>query len=274
MHPEPARPNLAVDAFVGTSAYYVRYRIPNPKSLLSDLIRRSGVTGQGRLLDLACGPGRVTLALASHFDKVKAVDVEPEMIDAGKREAARRGVKNVSWATERAEDFESPPGSYALITIGDAFHRLDQRLVAKKALLWLEPGRCLAILGSYSIFSRSEPWQRSVVDVVRRWSRRFQIDRAGPGAQGPADGPDHDTPVLREAGFNEVESHAFIEPHEWTLEGILGFLYSTSVCSKAALAGSTERFEEDLKAALLAHDPRGKYRENIQWGYTLARKPA
>ena len=272
-HVEHARPRFPADAFAGTSAYYVRYRIPYPERLLNDLIRRSAVTGKGRLLDLACGPGRVALDLASSFHEVRAIDLEPKMIEAGRHEAERRRIRNILWQTGRAEDFEPPPGSFSLITIGDAFHRLDQRLVAERALHCLEAGCCVAILGSHSIFSEREAWQRISVDVVRRWTKRPSKDAAGSDPRGSAEGPDLHERVMREAGFIDVASHVFVEPQEWTIDSILGFLYSTSVSSKAVLGGSAQQFEAELTAAMLAHDPAGTYQENIQWGYTLARKP-
>ena len=80
----PAEPNIPRDAFAGTAACYVRYRPSYPRKLLSDLLDRSGVTGRGRLLDLACGPGRVALDLASSFHEVRAIDLEPKMIEAGR----------------------------------------------------------------------------------------------------------------------------------------------------------------------------------------------
>jgi hypothetical protein len=70
----------------------------------------------------------------------------------------------------------------------------------------------------------------------------------------------------------EVASYPLIKERDWTIESILGFIYSTSTCSKAVLGNYIDDFESDLKAALLANDPSGIYRENVQWGYTIGRK--
>jgi SAM-dependent methyltransferase len=51
--------HFAVDLYQGTAEYYDRYRLPYPQALIEDLIARTGVCGQGRLLDLACGTGRL-----------------------------------------------------------------------------------------------------------------------------------------------------------------------------------------------------------------------
>jgi hypothetical protein len=40
------------------------------------------------------------------------------------------------------------------------------------------------------------------------------------------------------------------------------------------LGDNAAAFEAELKAALLAHDPSGKYHEPMRFGYTLGRKPA
>ena len=269
---EHIKPDFPPDAFAGTASYYARYRAPYPKRLLKDLLDRAKVTGNGRLLDMACGPGRVALDIASSFREVLAIDLEPEMIEVGRSEAALRGTTNITWKLGRAEDKEAPSASFEMITIGAAFHRLDQQRVAIRALQWLRPGCCLATLGSDTVISGKEPWKHIVLDTIGRWrSRRFPRDVGSP--QRPGSGPEHNERVLKEAGFEEVASFPFVETHEWTIKAIVGYLYSTSVCSKLILGGDAEGFESDLEAALLAHDPSGIYREDTPWGYTIARKP-
>src|SRR5579883_2065220 len=92
------------EAFATTVDDYVRYRVPYPAELIRDLLARVGADGTGRLLDLACGPGRASLPLAHLFREVWAVDLEPRMVDAGRRIAAERGLSNVTWFTGRAEE--------------------------------------------------------------------------------------------------------------------------------------------------------------------------
>jgi ubiquinone/menaquinone biosynthesis C-methylase UbiE len=77
---------------------YRRYRPPFPHSLLDDLLARAGVSPSDRLLDLACGTGRVALALAPAFAAVDAVDLEPAMIAEGES----TGIGNVTWHTGNA----------------------------------------------------------------------------------------------------------------------------------------------------------------------------
>ena len=260
--------NLSPGAFAGAAIAYAAHRPPYPARLLRELA--AAAPARAHLLDLACGPGRVALDLASAFEAVLAVDLEPQMVEVGRAEAARRGVGNVAWRVGRAEDLEAPRGGFDLITVGEAFHRLDQGLIVEKALGWLKPRGAFATLGSRGVLDGPEPWQVVATGVARRW-----MDRAFPGGWGVgADAaPDAVERALREAGFTDVTSRSFDEPHDWTLEAVSGYLQSTSVCSRAALGDDFEAFETDLRATLLAEVGPGPFHEDLNFGYTLGRKP-
>ena len=270
----PSPPDYPANAFAGTAQYYAQYRVPYPKELIDDLRMRSEITGEGWLLDLACGPGRVALPLSPLFRKVWAVDQEPEMIEIGREQATKRCVKNVRWIVGRAEDIEAPPSSFDLITIGEAFHRLDQRLIAKLALEWLQPCRCLATMGCHGITRGNEKWQVIIAEVVRKWTNE------GSGASSESTnqpmhprGAVQDQEVLREAGFVDVQNHEFQHPHVWTLDSIIGNLYSGSGNLRRVLGEKAGEFEADIRGALLAYDSRGSYPDKMRFGYTLGKRP-
>jgi SAM-dependent methyltransferase len=225
------------------------------------------------LLDLACGPGRLALDLASAFDEVWAIDLEPEMIEVGRRLAAERGVGNVRWQVGRAEDLAAPAGGFDLITIGEAFHRLDQRVVAAKAFAWLRPGGRLATMGVEGILGGREPWQALAAGVARRWMARAFPRGWGAARDGAVVEIDAVEHLLREAGFVEVATRQFSQPHAWSLDQIVGYLESTSVCSRRALGGDFEAFEAELRAALADRTPSLRFHEQLRAGCTLARKP-
>lgn len=260
-------PAFPADAFSGTAEYYLRYRPAYPGALIEDLIARTRMEGRKRLLDLACGPGRVTLRLAPSFAEVVAVDLEPQMIAVGQTEAKRLGLTNVAWSVGRAEDVAAPRESLDLITIGDAFHRLDQTVVIERACAWLKPHAAIAILGSHDLLSGSEEWHAIVKAVVERWTQRPPVYL--PATQ---TGPEYCERLLAQAGFVDVSSFAFTAPHVWTTSDIIGHLYSTSFCSKAALGANAPRFAADLEDALLRYDARGNFTESLHFGYTFGRK--
>src|SRR5260370_39513926 len=124
--------------------------------MLNDMMKRAGTTGEGRLLDLACGTGELALPLAPYFREVWGVDQEHDMIERARSKAAKSGSSNVRWIVGRAEDVDAPADSVELVVIGNAFHRLDRSRVARCALDWLAPRRCIAISGSSSLGAGQE----------------------------------------------------------------------------------------------------------------------
>ena len=263
--------NLRPGAFAGAAEAYARFRPPYPPALLADLLARAKV-GSAALLDLATGPGRIALDLARRFERVVAVDLEPEMIDVAKREATRRSIGNVDWHVGRAEEFHAPPASFDLITIGEAFHRLEPNVVAGHALRWLRPGGCLATLGTDNRFSGDEPWEVTLREVRDRWLPRAFPDGWGTVLPGGALDDEAREAVLRAAGFVDVEGHELEERRTLTFEEIAGYLASTSVCSRTALGADFDAWVVDLRTSLHA-DAGTTFEESIRWGYTLARNP-
>jgi ubiquinone/menaquinone biosynthesis C-methylase UbiE len=261
-------PAFRTDLYRGTAPYYDEFRLPYPAALVEDLCRRASVRGGGRLLDLACGPGTVTFALADRFDEVVAVDLEDEAIEFAERKAATLGVGNVTWVAGRAEEVETD-GAFDLVTIGTAFHRLDRRRVAEKAMRWLRPGGHLALLWSTTPLHEGAEWQRTLRDLVVDW-----LDRLGATDRVPADLDRHRSEhphqvVLQDAGFDILGRYEFAGTHEWTADAVIGFVYSTSMLSRAVLGSEVDEFERDVRARL-GTEP---LREDATFAYDLARRP-
>jgi SAM-dependent methyltransferase len=226
-----ASANLGPEAFAGAAEAYAAYRPPYPRPMLEDLLTRASV-GRSALLDLATGPGRIALDLAGAFETVLGVDIEPEMIAVAKAIAKRRGITNVEFEVGRAEDLLLGPESFDLVTIGEAFHRLDQTLTARNALTWLRPGGCLATMGTDGWFDGLDEWEVALRSTRSRWLARL-----------------------------------------FPSEQIVGYLESTSICSRRVLGDDREAFETEVRAAL-GPSPESTFPATIRWGYTLARKPA
>lgn len=248
-------------AFSGTATDYARYRPPYPDQFLFDLRSHAKTTGYGSLLDLACGPGRVAIPMAPYFTNVLAVDVKAEMIAVGEQEASRRGVTNIAWLVERAEDLQLPARSLELITIGEAFHRLDQERILKRALGWLQRRGSLATLGAEPVWRGEEEWKRVLVKVVNKWTGESLGDPNEGHWGGPSD-------ELRAAGL-EVEERESVFERVWTCDSIVGFMFSTSIASRRVLGDKASEFEADLRGALLEAEPSDRFVSMQRFGFTL-----
>ncbi|MBF6215868.1 class I SAM-dependent methyltransferase [Nocardia puris] len=269
----PMRPGYRDDLFRGAAEYYSRYRPAYPQALFDDLLNQAG--DGGVLVDLACGTGEIAIPLHTRFAHVHAVDLEPDMIEVGRAKAEQSGATNISWSTGKAEDLAIDEPAQ-LVTIGNAFHRLDRPLIAERTRQWLAQDGCLAILGSSTPWSGTEPWQAVAVDVVARLSGEPGRPASAAPVIAASNTPARRTheDVLREAGFVDVAEYQFPTPHTWTVDEFLGFLWSTSYTARIrqdpALA---EGFETDLRAQLLACEPSGQLRESIAHYYILGRNP-
>ena len=265
------RPEFRSDLYQGTARYYDRYRVPYPAVLIDDLAVRAALSGTGRLLDLACGPGRVTFALSEHFADVLAIDQEEESVSYAKAVAAERGAAHINWRTGRAEDLDVA-GQFELVTVGDAFHRLDRRRIAALAAQWLRPAGHIALLWTTMPW-QAAPWQKAALDLVVHWMHVTGSRDNIPAnlAETLTEAP-HLT-VLAGAGVMLIGTYEFTVPHIWTLESLAGFAHSTSILSRSALGDHVEAFERDLRNQLLAVQPDGNFDESVSFTYDLAVKP-
>jgi SAM-dependent methyltransferase len=252
------------DLYRGAARDYDRFRVPYPPSLIDDLAARSGAKGQGRPLDLACGTGQVTFALARWFGEVWAVDQEPDMTSVVAEKARAAGLGHIRVLTSSAEDLPAPGGSFDLVAIGNAFHRLPRAAVAASALRWLRPGQFLALLYSgENPWLGEAPWQRVMAGVVDFWmARSGGHDRIPPGyEQDRRERPDR--AVLAAAGFDVLGEHRFPADHSWTTETLTGLVFSTSVLSRVALGSHAAELVADLRRELHGFQAVGGLPETI-----------
>jgi ubiquinone/menaquinone biosynthesis C-methylase UbiE len=266
-----SEPRFRTDLFRGTAAYYERYRSPYPDALFDDLRRRLPVSGRGRLLDLACGTGQIGLPLAGHFAEVVCVDQEPEMVGVGRAKAEASGIGNIRWHVGIAETvvLDQP---FELITVGNAFQRLDRKRVASRMLEWLQPGGGVALLWGDSPWRGKQPWQKAMDDLLGRWMARLgATDRVPSGWEAAMLAEPHHQ-VLRDAGFVYVGKFEFQTNQAWTVESLIGFVYSTSFLNRHALGDQATAFELDLTESLSRLGVDDSVSQPACYAYELARK--
>jgi SAM-dependent methyltransferase len=260
------------DLYAGTAEFYERYRPGYPPPMLERLIEEAEVSGHGRLLDLACGTGQVAFGLCRRFEQVWAVDQEPDMIRVGRSKGEQLRVDNIQWHNCPAEDLAAPPGFFELVTVGNAFQRLPRQLIARRAFDWLRPGRCLALLWGGIPWQESQGWQRTLTATSERWMGAVGAHNRVPAGWEKARAAKPDVEVLREAGFEVLGRFSVPVTQEWTLEGLVGFAYSTSFLSRAALGGRAGDFEADLRHRLEEEAGVGPYVQVTEFACDLGRR--
>jgi SAM-dependent methyltransferase len=269
-----ADPVFERNLFRGTADYYEKFRLPYPRPLIDDLARRTGADGTGTLLDLGCGTGQICFPLRDRFARVWAVDQEPDMtaLVCQKAEASGNAAR-FRVLTCAAEELDAPAAGFDLVTMGNAFHRMQRDAIAANVLRWLRPGGYLALLWGGGPTDGTAPWQQALRDAGERWRHRAGImDRVPPGWEAAREARP-DAVILREAGFEMAGRYEFGFSHEWTADEVAGHAFSTSVLSEAALGDLAPEFAAELRRVLLAAEPSGRFRQDSTFDYELARRP-
>jgi SAM-dependent methyltransferase len=264
---------FAADLYQGTAGYYDRYRLPYPEVMTGDLIQRAGVSGDGRLLDLACGTGQLAFPLRQWFSEVWAVDREPDMVQVVRAKAGAVGAGNIRPVVADAEILDAQPGHFELAVIGNAFHRVDRDPVAARLFRWIRPGGSVALCWSHGPHQGSEQWQQALAATLDRWQGALgAADRVPPNWDEPRRlRPDHQ--VLADAGFGEAVHKEFAVEHRWSLGELAGFIRSTSMLPPSVLGDQGAAFDADLAADLGPFAKDGAFTETVGFAYDLARKP-
>jgi SAM-dependent methyltransferase len=94
--------------------------------------------GTGRLLDVGCGPGSLTLLSAGSFEEAAGLDADADML------AALAGIGNCRWVHRRAEELPAGLGRFRLVTFAQSFHWFDRARVAAAVRGLLAPGGACA----------------------------------------------------------------------------------------------------------------------------------
>lgn len=266
-----ARLRYRKDLYRGTAKYYDRFRPPYPSALLDDLRARVPIGATSRVVDLACGTGQIAFALAPNVGEVWAIDQEPEFIEFGAHKAQRLGIANVHWLAAAAEDV-SLEGAFQFVAIGNAFHRLDRDAVARRLVPQLAEGGCVALIWAEMPWQGDRRWQTVLHEGLERWQDTLGVrDRAPVGWELAAD-PASNEQVLQRAGLVNEGRFEFSVVKRWTLDSLIGLVYSTSVLNRAVVGNHANEFESDLRSQLLASEPDGVFEQDLSFAYDLARR--
>jgi SAM-dependent methyltransferase len=121
--PVPCDPTL----YEGAAAHYRYGRPPYSPQLEAVLAEELELDGSGRLLDVGCGPGILTVRIAPLFEEAVGLDPDPAMLAEARRSAGERGVANVRWVEATAEELPgAEPGPFRLVSFGQSFHWMDE----------------------------------------------------------------------------------------------------------------------------------------------------
>lgn len=238
------------DHFSGVSRGYQAHRPGYPAALFEWLA--AVAPARGRAVDLGCGTGQASVALAGYFDEVVALD--PSAAQVAEAEAHPR----VRYAVAPAEATGLPEGSADLVTAAQAFHWFDHQRLGPELHRLARPGAVFAAF-TYDL-CRVDPALDAVLghfyrEVVGPWwpPERAHVDAAYRTL--PFPWPELAAPAL------ELEER-------WSLDRLVGYLGTWSAVSAYRRARGQDPRELVAAALAEAWGPPGLERR-VTWRLTV-----
>nr|QQZ49590.1 methyltransferase domain-containing protein [Phenylobacterium glaciei] len=151
--------------------------------------------GRERLLDLGCGPGKLTLTLAPHFREVLAVDPSAAMLRLAQHLDAGAN-PHIAWTEAFAEDV-ALPANLDLIVAGASIHWMDAPRLFPRLAAALAPQGQMAILGGDGPAAAPwiAAWNQTIVDWVGKLGASGTTPDTPPAS--PATSPGSTSPLPR-----------------------------------------------------------------------------
>jgi ubiquinone/menaquinone biosynthesis C-methylase UbiE len=133
--------SLVQTQFGANAERYATSRIHAEGESLSRLLEMVAPRADWEAIDIATGPGHTALAFAPRVKHVIAADITPEMLKVASGLAAKRGIRNVSFAEMTAEKLSFPDASFDLATCRTAPHHFaDVKAFVMEVARVLRPG--------------------------------------------------------------------------------------------------------------------------------------
>lgn len=251
--------------YEGAAVHY-RYGRPAYSPELEPLLAGElGLDGSGRLLDVGCGPGILTVRLAHLFEEVVGLDPDTAMIAEGRRAARERSIANITWIQARAEDLPAAAsGPYRLVTFGTSFHWTDEARVAEAVYDMVEPGGALALV-SHQVEGRAVPPHpgpsRIPHDEIREIVQKYlgSTRRAGQGTAPVHEHDVRDSVARTRFGAPRVIFAPGIPDLVRDTESVLSGYFSMSYSAPHLFGDRVEEFAGEVRELLRKRSPEGVF---------------
>lgn len=253
--------------YAGSAPYYALGRLPYAPGLANVLATALDLDGRGRMLDVGCGPGILSLRFAHLFPEVIGVDPDPGMLAEARQRARLLGIANVRWLQTRAEELTPDLGRFRLITFGQSFHWLEREQVAANLPPLLEPDGAVAHISDWKepvAQPENLPFPLPPYEAIRVLIRHFlgPVPRAGQGflPHGSASG---EAAVCHAAGFTLQERKRVpaAGPRTRTIDDLVAWVFSLSGAAPHLFGERRAIFEVELRRLLNHASPSGQFSE-------------
>jgi len=256
--------------YAGSAGYYTIGRAAYPAELAEVLVDALELHGSGRLLDVGCGPGSLTLLLAPHFAEAIGVDADPDMLTEAARLADEQQLHNLSWRHLRGEELPADLPVVQVATFAQSFHWMDRARVAAAVRGMLAAHGALVHVHATTHegvdsdvpLRHPRPPREAITHLVQRYLGPER--RAGQGVLA-AGTPGEEDAIYRAAGFTgprrlEVAGRDL----DRTAEQVAASIYSLSGSAPHLFGDRFGAFAAELTQILADASPAGWFSEQMR----------
>ena len=216
--PGPNSPSLRLSpanyfSSAEVAARYARVR-PFYHAEVAERVRGfAGVERFGRVLDVGCGSGQSSVALAAVAGQVIAIDPSQSMLDQAP------AYPNVCYRLGCAEELNAEAGKFDLVSAGSALHWFDQ------ARFYGQCREVLAEAGLLAVYNDHFTAHMEGSVSCKRWMRTRFAKRFPPPRRGMRD---IDLPLASACGFTVAHQASFSHVVPFTREEFVAYLLTRS----------------------------------------------
>lgn len=257
--------------FADMEDWYARFRPGIPDEVRDWILAWIGeLHTLDELLDLGTGTGQVIQALGPKFYCITGVDPSRAMLDRAAERCAqlarRRTIRWIEATAEIAAAMEWP--NVRLVTICRAFHWMDQ-IEILESLSRTTPSKAgVVVFGDSSLWNSPEPWARQTKCLIQSFlgeERRARKEKF----------THHDIPyaeILAATPFKHVEEVTIDVTRRWSIDAVLGYLYSTTFAAPDLFGEKREEFERSLMDLLRSMSEDGFLTEQAKFVIQAAQR--
>lgn len=140
----------------------------NDRQIIQRIVEAAGDAGRGRILDLACGPGIVTAALAERAAAVVAFDATPEMLKKARERCEKAGLTQVEFQQGDAENLTFADASFdGVVTRLAIHHFVNPGRVIGEMFRVLKPGGTMVIADVIVSEDEDEAALQNAIEIIR-----------------------------------------------------------------------------------------------------------
>lgn len=234
--------------FDGAAEIYEAARPDYPADLYRDLIDLSGIGPSSELLEIGCGSGKATKALAKRGFRILGIELGERLAEVARRTLS--SYPNVGIVTSSFEEWDPGGKKFDLVYAATSWHWIDQEIRYSKAASLLKPRGHLAFWGASHAFPVGfDSFFTEIQDVYEAIGESYW--RARPRQRGEPDERTWPPPPpeevadeaeeIEETGlFDVVGIRRYVWAQEYDAEGYIALLETFS--GHRAMSGAKRDF--------------------------------